>query len=89
MRSTGLSTIASSSRTEILERGDPCEGTAFGWPARFTPSRMGRIISAPSWQRDDDAFGPCRPARLEVGITGLWRAVVEWWGGDPELWIED
>ena len=74
---------------EIHERGEPWQGTAFGWPARFTPSRMGRIISAPSWQRKDDSFGPCRPARLEVGITGLWRAVVEWSDRTPEVWVED
>ncbi len=74
---------------ELHRLNVPWEGTVLGWPGRFVPAQTGKIVESEDWASDDEEVVRCRPAILEVGICGLFRCVVEWWGGDIELWIED
>ena len=74
---------------DLHKRGEPYDGSMWGWPLRYTPSTEGEPVSAPEWVSDEDEeFGPIQAARLEIGIPGVWRAVLAWWDHEPVVWVE-
>lgn len=69
---------------DLHKTGISYEGWMWNWPLRYEPGDYGRIVSPVETRRE-------MPARLDIGIAGLWRAVVTWpvrRDGVAEVWVD-
>ncbi len=65
----------------LHKRAEPYESVAWGWPIRYVPAVFGTIVAR-------SRRGMTLPARLEVGVPGLWRGLIEWHQDEAVVWIE-